>query len=322
MSTSTGTIPANRHIQKWVKDMAAMCQPDDIFWCDGSEDEKEKLIEIAVKTGDLMPLNEKQLPGCYLHRSALNDVARTENLTFVCTEQKEEAGPNNNWMKPSESYDRLAKIFSGAMHKRTLYVIPFLMGPAGSPFSKVGIEITDSVYVVLNMRLMTRMGKIALDHLGDSDDFTRCLHSKADLDMERRFICHYPQDNTIWSVGSGYGGNALLAKKCLALRIASKLGQKEGWLAEHMLIVGVESPEGEITYVCGAFPSACGKTNLAMFGAATKHERLEDSYHRRRYFLVARGVGWPALGGQSGSGVLRRRTGHRLQDQPERHGDD
>ena len=264
MSSSAGRVPANPDIQKWVRDMAAMCQPDDVYWCDGSEQEKENLTSVALKSGDLIALNHEKLPGCYLHRSALNDVARTENLTFICTKQQEEAGPNNNWMAPSESYDRLAKIFSGAMRGRTLYVIPFLMGPASSPFSKVGVQITDSVYVVLNMRLMTRMGQIALDHLGDSDDFTRCLHSKADLDIERRFICHYPQDNTIWSVGSGYGGNALLAKKCLALRIASKLGQKEGWLAEHMLIVGVENPEGEIHYICGAFPSACGKTNLAM----------------------------------------------------------
>ena len=241
-----------------------MCQPDDIYWCDGSEEQKDNLTSVALKSGDLIALNQEKLPGCYLHRSALNDVARTENLTYVCTEQREEAGPNNNWMAPAESYDKLAKIFSGAMRGRTLYVIPFLMGPASSSFSKVGIQITDSVYVVLNMRLMTRMGQIALDHLGDSDDFTRCLHSKADLDIERRFICHYPQDNTIWSVGSGYGGNALLAKKCLALRIASKLGQKEGWLAEHMLVVGVEDPEGEVHYICGAFPSACGKTNLAM----------------------------------------------------------
>ncbi|HEX9662892.1 MAG TPA: phosphoenolpyruvate carboxykinase (GTP), partial [Candidatus Binatia bacterium] len=209
-------------------------------------------------------LNQQVLPGCYLHRSALNDVARTENLTFVCTEDEDDAGPNNNWMAPAESYDKLGKIFRGAMRGRTMYVIPFLMGPHGSSFSKVGIQVTDSVYVVLNMRIMTRMGNVALDHLGNSDDFTRGLHSKADLDIERRFICHYPQDNTIWSVGSGYGGNALLAKKCLALRIASKLGQKEGWLAEHMLIVGVENPDGEITYICGAFPSACGKTNMAM----------------------------------------------------------
>jgi phosphoenolpyruvate carboxykinase (GTP) len=264
MSNVAGTVPDNTHVQKWVKEVGALCQPDEVFWCDGSEEERQRLTEIAIRCGDLIELNQKKLPGCYLHRSALNDVARTENLTFVCTERQEDAGPNNNWMAPAESYDKLSKIYAGSMRGRTLYVIPFLMGARGSSFSKVGIQVTDSVYVVLNMRLMTRMGKIALDHLGDSDDFTRCLHSKADLDIERRFICHYPQDNTIWSVGSGYGGNALLAKKCLALRIASKLGHQEGWLAEHMLIVGVESPDGEISYVCGAFPSACGKTNLAM----------------------------------------------------------
>jgi phosphoenolpyruvate carboxykinase (GTP) len=264
MSNVAGTVPDNPHVQKWVKEVAALCQPDEVFWCDGSEEERERLTQIALQCGDLIALNQEKLPGCYLHRSALNDVARTENLTFVCTKEQEEAGPNNNWMAPAESYDRLSKILAGAMRGRTMYVIPFLMGPHSSAFSKVGIQVTDSVYVVLNMRIMTRMGKIALDHLGSSDDFTRCLHSKADLDMERRFICHYPQDNTIWSVGSGYGGNALLAKKCLALRIASKLGQREGWLAEHMLIVGVESPDGEINYVCGAFPSACGKTNLSM----------------------------------------------------------
>ncbi|HKY10073.1 MAG TPA: phosphoenolpyruvate carboxykinase, partial [Candidatus Binatia bacterium] len=167
MSSSTGTVPTNTHIQKWVKEVAAMCQPDEVFWCDGSEDEKARLTRTAVQCGDLIPLNQKELPGCYLHRSALNDVARTENLTFVCTEQQEEAGPNNNWMAPSESYDKLGKIFAGSMRGRTLYVIPFLMGPAGSRFSKVGVQITDSVYVVLNMRIMTRMGKIALDHLGD-----------------------------------------------------------------------------------------------------------------------------------------------------------
>jgi phosphoenolpyruvate carboxykinase (GTP) len=264
MSNVAGTVPSNPHVQKWVKDVASLCQPDEVFWCDGSEEEKEELTRIAFKSGDLIPLNQEKLPGCYLHRSALNDVARTENLTFVCTPTQEEAGPTNNWMAPAESYDKLSKIYAGSMRGRTLYVIPFLMGAPGSSFSKVGIQVTDSVYVVLNMRIMTRMGKVALDHLRDSGDFTRCLHSKADLDIERRFICHYPQDNTIWSVGSGYGGNALLAKKCLALRIASKLGQQEGWLAEHMLIVGVESPDGEIIYICGAFPSACGKTNLAM----------------------------------------------------------
>src|SRR4026207_2163764 len=214
MSQSTGTVPMNTHIQKWVKDVAGLCQPDEVFRCDGSEDEKERLTRIAVHCGDLIPLNQKELPGCYLHRSALNDVARTENLTYVCTEQREDAGPNNNWMAPAESYDKLAKIFSGAMRGRTLYVIPFLMGPASSSFSKVGIQITDSVYVVLNMRLMTRMGQIALGHLGDSDDFTRCLHSKADLDIERRFICHYPQAIRVGAGGSGKGGTAWLGEKC------------------------------------------------------------------------------------------------------------
>ena len=250
--------------QRWVNEVARMCRPDEVVWCDGSEAEHERLLETAVRVGDLIPLDQRALPGCYLHRSAPNDVARTEHLTFICSREQADAGPTNNWMAPGEAYDRLSRIFAGSMRGRTMYVIPFLMGPPGSPFSKVGIQVTDSVYVVLNMRIMTRMGQAALEHLGDSDDFTRGLHGKADLNLERRFICHFPQDNTIWSVGSGYGGNALLSKKCLALRIASRLGYQEGWLAEHMLIVGVESPDGEIHYVCGAFPSACGKTNLAM----------------------------------------------------------
>src|SRR5947208_3158570 len=264
MSNIIGTVPSNTFVQKWVKDVTAMCQSDEVVWCDGSEAERERLIRVAVQCGDLITLNQEKLLGCYLHRSALNDVARTENLTFVCTEQKEDAGSNNNWMVPAESYDRLSKIFSGSMRGQTLYVIPFLMGPLGSPFSKVGIQVTDSVYVVLNMRIMTRMGKTVLDHLGGSDDFPRCLHSKVDLDLDRRFICHYPQDNTIWSVGSGYGGNVLLGKKCLALRIGSYLAKTEHWFAEHMLILGAESPEGETTYVAAAFPSACGTTNFAM----------------------------------------------------------
>ena len=211
-----------------------------------------------------MELNQKALPGCYLHRSAHNDVARTENLTFICSTTREEAGPTNNWMAPAEAYAKLGAIFDGSMKGRTMYVIPFLMGPKGSPFSKVGVELTDSVYVALNMRIMTQAGKVALDQLGDSGDFTRCLHSKAELDINRRYICHFPQDNTIWSVGSGYGGNALLSKKCMALRLASVLGRDEGWLAEHMLIVGIEDPKGKVTYISAAFPSACGKTNLAM----------------------------------------------------------
>lgn len=257
-------MTVNQSVQRWIHEVAQMCRPADVVWCDGSEAERERLLEAAVHVGDLIPLNQKELPGCYLHRSDPNDVARTEPLTFICSQEESEAGPTNNWMAPAEAYDRLSKLFAGAMEGRTMYVIPFLMGPPGSEFSKVGVQVTDSLYVVLNMRMMTRMGRVALDHLGDSDSFTRGLHSKGDLKVDRRFICHFPEDNTIWSVGSGYGGNALLSKKCMSLRIASVMGRAEGWLAEHMLIVGVESPDGEVTYICGAFPSACGKTNLAM----------------------------------------------------------
>ncbi|MCC6847603.1 MAG: phosphoenolpyruvate carboxykinase (GTP) [Deltaproteobacteria bacterium] len=255
----------NAKLLAWVGEMAKLAKPDRIVWCDGSEDEKQRLTKEAVDKGILIPLNPETRPGCYLHRSDPNDVARTEHLTFVCTRTKEASGPNNNWMDPKEAYAKLAKLFDGSMKGRTMYVVPYLMGPAGSPFSKVGIEITDSVYVVLNMRIMARMGRLALDTLGDtSDDFNRGLHCTLDLDPEKRFICHFPEDNTIWSIGSGYGGNALLGKKCLALRIASFLGKEEGWLAEHMLILGAEDPRGKKHYVVAAFPSACGKTNFAM----------------------------------------------------------
>ena len=289
MSTTTATTARNGAVQNWVNEVAKLCRPDDVVWCDGSDEERERLVEAAVLSGELIPLNQEKLPGCYLHRSDHNDVARTEHLTFVCTQEKDAAGPNNNWMAPAEAYDRLAKIYSGSMQGRTMYVVPFLMGTPGSRFSKVGIQVTDSIYVALNMRIMTRMGKVALEHLGSSDDFTRGLHSKADLNIERRYICHFPADNTIWSVGSGYGGNALLGKKCLALRIASFLGQKEGWLAEHMLIVGVESPDGEITYICGAFPSACGKTNLAMLVPP-------GSMKGWRVFTVGEDIAWLRVG--------------------------
>ena len=254
----------NTHVKKWVDEMAALCTPDQVVWCDGSESERARLTEEAVKTGVLMPLNQDKMPGCYLHRSDPSDVARTEHLTFICTQTEEEVGPTNNWMAPGDADKKVLPLFKGAMKGRTMYVVPFLMGPVGSKFSKVGVEITDSIYVVLNMRIMTRMGKVALDHLGDGEEFTRCLHSLGDLSPDRRFICHFPDKNEIWSVGSGYGGNALLGKKCLALRIASTLGQKQGWLAEHMLILGVKTPAGKMHYVTGAFPSACGKTNLAM----------------------------------------------------------
>jgi phosphoenolpyruvate carboxykinase (GTP) len=251
-------------VKRWVNDVAARTRPDDVVWCDGSESEKERLTQEAIRKGELIPLDPQKLPGCYLHRSHPSDVARTEHLTFICTPAKDETGPTNNWMEPAEARDKVGELFAGAMRGRTMYVVPFIMGPAGSRFSKVGVEITDSIYVVLNMRIMTRMGEVAWKQLGAGSDFTRCLHSLGDLSPDRRYILHFPQDNEIWSIGSGYGGNALLGKKCLALRIASYLGWKQGWMAEHMLILGVQTPEGEIHYVTGAFPSACGKTNLAM----------------------------------------------------------
>jgi len=252
------------HVQSWVDRMAAMCQPDDIYWCDGSEEERQRLTAMAVAHGELQPLNQDALPGCYLHRTAENDVARTEHLTYICTSFQGDAGPTNNWMSPRVAYHNASKIFAGSMKGRTMYVVPFAMGPVGSPFTKIGIELTDSVYVVLNMRIMTRMGEAVLDSLGPHGEFTQCLHSRADLDVQRRLILHFPEDNAIWSVGSGYGGNVLLGKKCLALRIASVIAQREKWLAEHMLILGIEEPNGHVQYVAAAFPSACGKTNLAM----------------------------------------------------------
>ena len=264
MASSKVPAPTNhKKLIEWVNQMAELCQPDHIVWCDGSEAEKTRLEKESLSIGELIELNPKKLPGCFLHRTAHNDVARTENLTFICTLKKDDAGPNNNWMSPNEAYAKASGIFRRAMKGRTMYVIPFCMGPVGSPFSKIGIEITDSIYVVLNMRIMTRMGAQVLKTLGTDGQFTKCLHSKADLDLNRRLILHFPEDNTIWSVGSGYGGNVLLGKKCLALRIGSWLGKKEGWLAEHMLILGIEK-NGKTQYITAAFPSACGKTNLAM----------------------------------------------------------
>ncbi len=257
-------LTSNPALLKWVAEMAALTKPEKIVWCDGSEEEKKRLTEESLANGTLLQLNQNKLPDCYLHRSNPNDVARVEQLTFICTPTKNEAGPTNNWMAPDEAYSKLSKLFDGSMKGRAMYVVPYVMGPVGSPMSKIGIELTDSAYVVLNMRIMTRMGRPALNMLGESNDFNRGLHSVLDCNPERRYICHFPQDNTIWSIGSGYGGNVLLGKKCLALRIGSYLGRKEGWLAEHMLILGVESPEGEMTYVAAAFPSACGKTNFAM----------------------------------------------------------
>ena len=254
----------NKYVLSWIEEMAAMTQPDKIVWIDGTEEQAEALRAEACATGEMIKLNEEKLPNCYLHRTAVNDVARVEGRTFICTPTKEEAGNVNNWVEPGEMYAKLNKLYTGAMKGRTMYVIPYSMGVVGSDFAKYGIELTDSIYVVLNMLIMTRVGTNVLEALGDSPDYIKGLHAKADIDEENRYIVHFPQDNTIMSVNSGYGGNVLLGKKCFALRIASYLGRKEGWMAEHMLILGVEYPNGDIKYISAAFPSACGKTNLAM----------------------------------------------------------
>ena len=250
-------------LKAWVDEVAQICTPDAVVWVDGSEAEKKRLEKRGVARGQLIPLDAEKYPGSFYSRSNPNDGARTENLTFICPKDKEAVGPTNNWMSPEEGYRKAREILKGSMVGHTLYVIPFSMGPVGSPFSKIGVELTDSIYVVLNMRIMTRIGQAVLDELGTDGEFVKCLHSKADLDVNKRMILHFPEDNTIWSVGSAYGGNALLGKKCLALRIASWQARKEGWLAEHMLILGVER-NGKTEYVVAAFPSACGKTNLAM----------------------------------------------------------
>ncbi len=254
----------NKSVLSWIEEKKALVQPDNVVWIDGSEEQLEALRAEACSTGEIIKLNQEKLPGCYLHRTAVNDVARVEHRTFICSEKEEDAGPTNHWMAPDEAYKMLYDIARGSYKGRTMYVIPYSMGPVGSPFAKYGIELTDSIYVVLNMAIMTRVGQSVLDALGDSDDWVRGLHCKCEIDEEKRYICHFPQDNTIISVNSGYGGNVLLGKKCFALRIASNLGHKEGWMAEHMLILGLENPQGEVKYIAAAFPSACGKTNLAM----------------------------------------------------------
>ena len=255
----------NQNVLKWVEEMKALTQPDKVVWIDGSEEQLKALRDEAIATGEMIELNQEKLPGCLYHRTAENDVARVEDRTFICSREKENAGPTNNWMDPKEMYAKLTKLYDGVMKGRTMYVIPYSMGPIGSPIAKVGVELTDSIYVVLNMDIMTRMGAQAFKNLpDDSNDFVRCLHSKADVDPEKRYIVQFPEDNTIWSINSAYGGNVLLGKKCFALRIASYQGWKEGWMAEHMLILGVKKPDGDIKYITAAFPSACGKTNLAM----------------------------------------------------------
>ena len=254
----------NKSVLSWLDERIALLTPDKVVWIDGSKEQLDALKAEACSTGELIKLNDELLPDCYLHRTATNDVARVEARTFICTPTKEEAGPLNNWMEPAATYKMLDDIARGSYKGRTMYIIPYSMGPVGSPFSKIGLEVTDSIYVVENMAIMTRVGQAVLDALGDSDDWVRGTHCKCDIDEEKRYICQFPQDNTIYSVNSGYGGNVLLGKKCFALRIASYQAMKEGWQAEHMLILGLENPKGETKYVCAAFPSACGKTNLAM----------------------------------------------------------
>ena len=258
-------LTKNPNVLKWLDEMVALTTPDQVVWIDGSEEQLKALRAEAIATGEMEELNQEKLPGCLLHRTRPSDVARVEGRTFICSRKKEDAGPTNNWEDPKVMYEKLGKLFNGVMKGRTMYVIPYSMGPIGSPFSKVGVELTDSIYVVLNMDIMTRMGAQAFENLGDeSNDFVRGLHSKANVDENERYIVHFPEDNTIWSINSAYGGNVLLGKKCFALRIASYQGKNEGWMAEHMLILGIENPQGEVKYITAAFPSACGKTNLAM----------------------------------------------------------
>ncbi len=254
----------NKSVLKWLDEIKELVTPDNVVWLTGDEEQLEELRREACSTGEMIKLNEEKLPGCYYHRTNPNDVARVEDRTFICTTDKEDAGPTNNWCDPKEMYAKLYDIARGSYKGRTMYIIPFSMGPIGSPLAKIGIEVTDSIYVVLNMHIMTRIGTKVLEVLGDSEDWVRCFHAKCDIDPEKRYICQFPEDNTIISVNSGYGGNVLLGKKCFALRIASYLGHQEGWMAEHMLILGLENPQGEVKYIAAAFPSACGKTNLAM----------------------------------------------------------
>jgi phosphoenolpyruvate carboxykinase (GTP) len=277
-------------VEEWVDEVARTTHPDRVVWCDGSEAENDGLVDDMLSDGTLVRLNHDELPNCFLHRSNPQDVARTEHLTFICSQHAEDAGPTNNWMSPDDAQARIWPLFNNSMRGRSMYVVPYLMGAAASPYAKVGVEITDSPYVVANMRIMTRMGNVAMERLkSGTTDWVPGLHSLGDLSPDRRFIAHFPESRTIWSVGSGYGGNALLGKKCFALRIASTMGRQQGWLAEHMLILGLESPEGDITYIAGAFPSACGKTNLAMLRSP-----LEDQGWK--VWTVGEDIAWLNIG--------------------------
>ena len=286
------SLTKNPNVLKWVDEVVALTKPDQVVWIDGSKEQLEALKKEAISTGEMQELNQEKLPGCLYHRTLPNDVARVEDRTFICSKRKEDAGPTNNWCDPQEMYAKLTPMYDGVMKGRTMYVIPYSMGPIGSPLAQVGVEITDSIYVVLNMDIMTRMGKQAFENLGDtSNDFVRCLHSKADVDPEKRYIVQFPEDNAIWSINSAYGGNVLLGKKCFALRIASYQGKNEGWMAEHMLILGVKKPDGEVKYITAAFPSACGKTNLAMLIPPEGYKK--DGYE---VFTVGDDIAWMKQG--------------------------
>ena len=293
----TMSLTNNANVLKWVDEMVALTKPDKVVWIDGSKEQIDALTEEVTSLPDdsrdkMYKLNEEKLPGCLYHRTLPNDVARVEDRTFICCKNKEDAGPTNNWCDPKEMYDKLTPMYDGVMKGRTMYVIPYSMGPIGSSLAKVGVEVTDSIYVVLNMNIMTRMGKQAFENLGDtSNDFVRGLHSKANVDPENRYIVHFPEDNTIWSINSAYGGNVLLGKKCFALRIASYQGKNEGWMAEHMLILGVKKPDGEVKYITAAFPSACGKTNLAMLIPPEGYKK--DGYE---VFTVGDDIAWMKQG--------------------------
>jgi phosphoenolpyruvate carboxykinase (GTP) len=276
-------------LEKWVEEAARLTKPERIVWCDGSEAENQRIIGEMLNQSDSVALNEKTYPNCYLHRSSPNDVARTEHLTFICSRTKDDAGPTNNWMDPGAAKYKVGALLDGAMRGRTMYAVPYIMGPVNSPISKAGIEVTDSPYVVANMRIMARMGKVAIDRIGSTSDFVPGLHSTGDLDPTRRYIAHFPEERLIWSVGSGYGGNALLGKKCFALRIASVMAREQGWMAEHMLILGLQAPDGEVTYMGAAFPSACGKTNLAMMVST-----LESQGYR--VWTVGDDIAWMKIG--------------------------
>ena len=276
-------------MEAWVEEAARLTKPDKVVFCDGSEAENRGILQEMLRQGDSFALNEKAYPNCHLHRSNPSDVARTEHLTFICSPEKDDVGPTNNWMDPGGAKFKVGRLLDGAMRGRTMYVVPYIMGPASSPISKVGVEVTDSPYVVASMRIMSRMGKVASDRLGNSSDFVPGLHSLGDLDPLRRYIVHFPEERLIWSVGSGYGGNALLGKKCFALRIASYMARQQGWMAEHMLILGLESPGGKVTYMAAAFPSACGKTNLAMMVST-----LEDQGYK--VWTVGDDIAWMQIG--------------------------